>query len=166
MNLGGISMENHRTDTRITLDAELVMTLRVDCPEEDRLVVGGNDWGYLRVIQIRGGHFEGERLRGRVVPGGADWNLGVGGDSEESVNSRTVFAKYLLQTDDGVYIAIENLGYKHVDNSQNTRIQTTPSFHAPRGKYEWLNYGVYVGSLSSSVKDGVRGIDIVIYKML
>ena len=159
-------MENHRTDTRITLDAELVMTLRVDCPEEDRLVVGGNDWGYLRVIQIRGGPCEGERRRGRVVPGGAAWNLGVGGDSEESVNSRTVFAKYLLQTDDGVYIAIENLGYKHVDNSQNTRIQTTPSFHAPRGKYEWLNFGVYVGSLSSSVKDGVRGVDITIYKML
>ncbi len=63
----------------VQLDAELVMELRADCPEEDRLVVGGNDWGYLKVIQIKGGHFEGEKLRGRVVPGGADWNMGVGG---------------------------------------------------------------------------------------
>lgn len=59
----------------VQLDAELVMELRADCPEEDRLVVGGNDWGYLKVIQIKGGHFEGEKLRGRVVPGGADWNM-------------------------------------------------------------------------------------------
>ena len=36
----------------VQLDAELVMELRADCPEEDRLVVGGNDWGYLKVIQI------------------------------------------------------------------------------------------------------------------
>ena len=69
----------------VQLDAELVMELRADCPEEDRLVVGGNDWGYLKVIQIKGGHFEGEKLRGRVVPGGADWNMGVGGDTEDTV---------------------------------------------------------------------------------
>ena len=62
--------------------------------------------------------------------------------TEESVHSRTVFAKYLLQTDDGVYIAIENLGYKYVEQEKNSVIQTRPSFHAPRGKYEWLNYGV------------------------
>lgn len=151
---------------RVQLDAELVMELRADCPEEDRLVVGGNDWGYLKVIQIKGGHFEGKKLRGRVVAGGADWNLGVGGDSEDTVHSRTVFAKYLLQTDDGVYIAIENLGYKYVDPKKNTVIQTRPSFHAPRGKYEWLNYGVYVASLSGSTIDGVHGVDIKIYKML
>jgi hypothetical protein len=72
----------------------------------------------------------------------------------------------LLQTDDGIYIAIENLGYKHGDNYLNPTIQTRPSFHAPRGKYEWLNYGVYVASLSGSTKEGVRGVDIKIYKML
>lgn len=53
----------------VQLDAELVMELRADCPEEDRLVVGGNDWGYLKVIQIKGGHFEGEKLRGRDCTG-------------------------------------------------------------------------------------------------
>lgn len=151
---------------KVQLDAELVMEIRAECPEEDRLVVGGNDWGFLKVIQIKGGHFKGEKLRGRVVAGGADWNLGVGGDSEATIQSRTVFAKYLLQTDDGVYIAIENLGHKYVDNAKNTLIQTTPSFHAPRGRYDWLNYGVYVGSLSGSTVDGVGGVDIKIYKML
>lgn len=56
------------------------------------LVVGGNDWGFLKVIQIKGGYFDGEKLRGRVVPGGADWNMGVGGDTEESV----ILELYLL----------------------------------------------------------------------
>ena len=77
-----------------------------------------------------------------------------------------MFAKYLLQTDDGVYIAIENLGYKYTRQEKNTLIQTCPSFHAPRGRYEWLNYGGYVGSLSGSTVDGVRGVDIKIYKMM
>lgn len=144
------------------LDAELIMELRVDCPE--RLEVGANDWGYLRTIMISGGYFHG-KLNGRVVPGGADWNMGYGGDSQETVTSATVFAKYLLQTDDGVYIAIENLGYKS-RVFENSVIQTMPSFHAPRGKYEWLNYGVYVGSLSGSEKDGIQGVDIKIYKMM
>lgn len=148
------------------LNAELVMELRADCPEEDRLVVGGNDWGYLKVIQIKGGYFKGEKLKGQVISGGADWNLGVGGNHEDTVCSRRVFAKYLLQTDDGVYIAIENLGNKYADNEKNTEIQTSPSFFAPRGKYEWLNYGVYVASLSGSTREGVRGVDIKIYKML
>ena len=34
---------------------------------------------------------------------------------------------------------------------------TTPRFFAPAGRYEWLNYGAYVGALSGSVKDGVGG---------
>lgn len=142
------------------------MELRAICPEEDRLVVGGNDWGYLKVIQISGGCFVGKRLRGRVISGGADWNMGVGGGSEDTVHSRTVFAKYLLQTDDGVYIGIENLGHKYVEPEKNTFIQTCPTFHAPRGNYEWLNYGVYVASLSGSTVAGVRGVDIKIYKMM
>ncbi|MFQ9702835.1 MAG: hypothetical protein ACLR0U_12655 [Enterocloster clostridioformis] len=44
---------------------------------------------------------------------------------------------------------------------------TTPRFFAPAGRYEWLNYGAYVGALfGRSVKDGVGGVDIVIYRML
>ena len=151
---------------KVQLDAEEVMEIHAVCPEEDRLTVGGNDWGFLRVIQIKGGYFKGEKLNGRIIPGGADWNIGVGGDTEDTVHSRTVFAKYLLQTDDGVYIAIENLGYKYTDQEKNTVIQTRPSFHAPRGKYEWLNYGVYVASLCGRIENGIRGVDIKIYKMM
>ncbi len=149
-------------DNLVKLDAQLVCELRVDCPEQ--IVVGDNDWGWLRVIPIIGGHFHG-MINGTVVPGGADWNLGVNGCNRETVTSATVFAKYLLKTDDGVYIAIENLGYESRVNPDPV-IHTNPSFHAPRGKYEWLNYGVYVGSLDSAIVDGVDGVNIKIYRML
>lgn len=145
------------------LGAIHVMNLRVACAE--RPVVGGNDYGYLKVIQISGGNFKGAKISGTVVPGGADWNMGFGGLEETEVRSRIVFAKYLLKTDDDVYIAIENLGYKHVQNEQ-PHIVTTPRFHAPKGKYDWLNYGVFVGSLESAEVDGVRGVNIHIYQML
>ncbi len=70
------------------LDAELVMELKVDCPE--RLEVGANDFGYLRAILITEGRFEGEKIRGEVVPGGADWNMGFGGVSVDTVTSARV----------------------------------------------------------------------------
>ncbi|MBW9171564.1 DUF3237 domain-containing protein [Clostridium estertheticum] len=144
------------------LDAELIMELKVDCAE--RLEVGKNDFGYLRAIMISGGSFEGEKLRGEIIPGGADWNMGYGGDSVDTITSVKVFAKYLLKTDYGCYIAIENLGYKS-KVKENSEIATMPSFHAPRGKYEWLNYGVYVASLNPA-KEGIRGVRIKVYKML
>lgn len=147
------------------LKAEKVMQIRADCPDDKRLWVGKNDFGLLRAICITGGSFHGERVNGNVVPGGADWNTGFGGDSPEKFTSVDVFAKYLLKTDDGVYIAVENSG-KRDKTKEQPYIVTTPKFFAPKGKYEWLNYGAYVGALSGSVKDGINGVDIVIYRML
>lgn len=147
----------------VSLEAELIMELEVLCP--DRPEVGGNETGFLKVIQITGGTFKGEKLSGKVVPGGADWNLSYGDYKENNVIGRKVFAKYLLQTDDGIYIAIENLGYRLNDGSTPV-IATNPSFFAPEGKYHFLNYGVYVGSLEGKDFDGVRGVHIKIYKML
>jgi len=146
----------------VKLDAELIMEVRVDCPE--RLVVGDTDFGFLRVIPIIGGFFSG-KLNGKVIPVGADWNNSLGEGRMENKASCQVFAKYLLQTNDGVYIAIENLGYRDKSKMEPT-IKTTPSFHAPKGKYEWLNYGVYVGSLAPSTVNDVAGVDLKIYKML
>lgn len=75
-----------------------------------------------------------------------------------------MFAKYLLQTDDGVYIAIENRG-RNNKKAAAPHIMTRLTFFAPRGKYEFLNYGVYVGALKSTQIDGVSGVEIKVYKM-
>lgn len=149
----------------VSLKAREIMQLWVHCPEEARLCVGENDFGLLRAICITGGHFSGEALNGQVVPGGADWNTGFGGSTPETFTSAELFAKYLLKTDDGVYIAVENTARRD-KTRPSPYVVTTPKFTAPRGKYEWLNYGVYVANLVGEERDGIKGVYITVYQML
>lgn len=137
----------------MTLDAELIMKLQVQCEKE--MEVRNDGSGFLRVIPIVGGTFEG-KISGEIVPGGADWN------TEREDGTARVFAKYLLKTNDGEFIAIENEG--KINFKENGFIKTTPRFQADlSGKYSWLNYGVYVGSLEGGKKEGQ--VEITIYKI-
>jgi len=139
----------------MNLAAELITELNIECVKE--LDVGKSLDGYLRVIGIVGGTFSG-KISGTIVPGGADWST----QKQEKIGH--VFAKYLLQTNDGEYIAIENSGV--IDFTDNSSIiKTTPKFTANyHGKYGWLNEGVYVGSLEEGkVPSSVK---VKIYKML
>ena len=139
------------------LNAEKIMTIFVTCAPS--LDVGASTEGVLRVIPIVGGDFEGQNIKGTVVSGGADWNTSI----SDTVSH--VFAKYLLKTDDGYYIAIENAGI--IDNTNTTaKIKTTPKFIVNKdSKYSWLNTGVYVGSLEGA-KDPKYLVEIHIYRML
>jgi hypothetical protein len=144
-----------REPSPIHLPADEIMRLRVQVSAPK--VVGQTGQGRLQVIPIIGGTFTGKGLSGTVVPGGADWNTA----REDGISH--VFAKYLLQTSDGEYIAIENEGL--IDWHSESIIKTRPTFAADAtGKYRDLNCGVYVGELSATpgVKDSV---DIVIYRL-
>lgn len=136
------------------LDAELIIKLQVQCEKE--MEVRNDGSGFLRVIPIVGGTFEG-KISGEIVPGGADWN------TEREDGTAHVFAKYLLKTDDGEFIAIENEG--KINFKESGFIKTVPRFQADlSGKYAWLNYGVYAGSLEGGKKEGQ--VEITIYKLL
>ena len=88
--------------------------------------------------------------------GGADWNT----THNDGVSH--VFAKYLLLTDDGEYIAIENEVF--IDSKFEATIKTKPTFVANKeGKYSFLNHGVFVGSLYR-LPDSKDMVDIVIYR--
>jgi len=134
----------------VQLGAEEILKINVICSKP--LEVGKDSRGTLKVIPIEGGHFEGV-INGIVVSGGADWNT-------EWSEGAHVFAKYLLKTDDGQYIAIENEGI--ILNDKST-VKTTPRFRTEgSGKYGWLNYGVYAGSLKGK---SAEEVEIIIYKM-
>jgi hypothetical protein len=75
----------------INLLAEEVMRLRVKISKPE--IVGPVADGTLQVIPIVGGIFSGEKIRGTVVSGGADWN------TTHNDGIAHVFAKYLLLTD-------------------------------------------------------------------
>jgi hypothetical protein len=122
--------------------------------------------GQRRIIPITGGTFRGPRIRGEVVSGGWDWNL------SRSDGASTVEAAYYLKTDDGVLIRIVNRGVgaggpPATDETTGERffMFTHPSFEAPVGKYDWLNRGMFVGTLGAR-KDARNAVLIRLFRLV
>ncbi len=115
--------------------------------------LGDTPQGRRRIIGITGGRFAGERLSGRVLPGGADWQL-IRPDGVADLDAR-----YTLETADGALIYVRNRGYRHgppevlqqlssgidVDASLYY-MRTTPWFETGDARYAWLNRMVCVAS--------------------
>ena len=123
--------------------------------------LGEGPRGRRRIIPITGGTLSGERLSGRILPGGADWQI-VCADGLSQLEAR-----YTLETDDGALIYVRNVGLRHgpadvlaklaagepVDPSRYY-MRTTPSFETGAERYRWLNRIVCVAT-------GVRRKDAV-----
>jgi hypothetical protein len=108
------------------------------------LSVGASKRGTRNVIPITGGTVSG-RVNGRIVPGGADYQL-IGATAR-------LDARYLLQTDDGVYIVVRNRGAFG---------RLTPVFEtASSGPYHYLNTGRF-SSGDPQLQPG--GVKIVFYE--
>ena len=108
--------------------------------------------GARTMIPITGGTVAGPRIKGVILSGGWDWQLG-------SKNGCTaVRADYMIRTDDGITINVLNRGSICGSFSPESPAMTSPAFEAPLGKYEWLNRGAYIGTLEpiSSVSSAVR----------
>jgi hypothetical protein len=115
--------------------------------------LGDTPQGRRRIIGITGGRFSGERLSGRVLPGGADWQV-IRADGVADLDAR-----YTLETGDGALIYVRNRGYRHgpadvlkklslgeaVDPSLYY-MRTTPSFETGDARYSWLNRMVCVAT--------------------
>ena len=110
------------------------------------LFLGETPYGERRIINITGGSFSGARLAGRILAGGADWQLLRRDGSAE------VEARYTLETADGALIYLTNWGYRHGPsevmsrlaagdqvNPQDYYFRTTPRFETGSKKYAWLN---------------------------
>jgi len=115
--------------------------------------LGDTPQGRRRIIGITGGRFSGERLSGRVLPGGADWQV-IRADGVADLDAR-----YTLETADGALIYVRNRGYRHGPAEVLARIakgetvdpalyymRTTPSFETGAARYAWLNRLVCVAT--------------------
>jgi hypothetical protein len=119
----------------------------------DPTVVGQVPAGLRRIIDIIGGTFEGPRLEGEVLPGGADWQL-IADDGFTDVDAR-----YTLRTDDGHLIYVTNIGIRHappdvisrlnagevVDQSQ-IYFRAVPKFETAAPELEWLMRSIFVAT--------------------
>jgi Protein of unknown function (DUF3237) len=75
----------------------------VDTP----LSVGDVGKGARRFVSIAGGEASGPKLKGKVLPGGGDWQT-IRDDGVAELEAR-----YTLQTDDGALIFVRNYGLRH-----------------------------------------------------
>src|SRR2546421_10502991 len=87
------------------MDSRLLMMLQVK-------VAGAQQFGTVAhgprlTAPITDGHFEGPRLRGKVLPGGGDWTL-LRGDGVLELDLRLT-----LETDDGALIHMTSFGVRH-----------------------------------------------------
>jgi hypothetical protein len=142
---------------------EFVAEARVSV--DKMLIVGDSSHGLRRIVPILGGTVEGPRFRGRVVPGGADWQF-VRPDGVLELE-----AKYTLESHDGVLIMVTNTGLRHGPGDVLERIargedvdpseyyfRTTPKFEAPVGSpYEWMNKSVFVCGCAREASTAVVG---------
>jgi hypothetical protein len=121
----------------------LLMTLRV--VTAPALTVGAVPHGTRTIYPITGGDFEGPRLRGKVLPGGADWVL-LRADGMLELDLRIT-----LETDDGALIHMTFEGLRDMSCGQlvdppRSYFRTVPRFETAAPKYAFLNELIAVGS--------------------
>jgi len=120
---------------------------------------GETPFGDRNIVPITGGVFSGPNIRGKVMPGGWDWQLVT------KTGCRSIHADYFLQTDDGAVINVVNAGTSCAKPGSNIRFFTTPTFEAPLGPHAWLNGGAYIGTLELAKLDGKPAVHIRFYQV-
>ncbi len=109
-------------------------------------IIGATPWCDRRVGEITGGVFEGERLRGKILPGGSDWQ------TVRTDGAWTLDVRLVMQTDDGQLIGMTYKGMRHGPQPVMDRIargetvspseyylRAAPFFETSSPKYGWLN---------------------------
>ena len=69
--------------------------------------LGRTPYGERRVVGILGGSVRGERLNGRILPGGADWQI-VRGDGATDIQAR-----YTIESETGGTVMVQSDGLRH-----------------------------------------------------
>ncbi len=116
------------------------------------MVVGHTRLGRRQFIPIKGGKIAGE-INGNIIDGGADSQI-------IRANGRTdLSARYVIETNDGELIYIENNGIRQVSerfrdraskgeiiDPEHVYFRTVPTFETSSEKYEWLENSLFVGA--------------------
>jgi hypothetical protein len=114
--------------------------------------IGNVAHGRRRIVAITGGTFSGNGLKGRILPGGADWQI-VHEDGFTELDTR-----YTLETDKGELIYVQNAGVRHaapdvikkllagetVDPSL-VYFRTVPKFETSAKALQHLTRSIFVG---------------------
>jgi hypothetical protein len=100
--------------------------------------IGATPQGQRAIWPITGGTFEGDRLRGKVLAGGADWTT-VRSDGVVELDLRIT-----LETDDGALVHMTFVGMRD-DVAGRGYFRTLPRFETAAPQYAFLNRVIAVG---------------------
>jgi hypothetical protein len=87
------------------LSAKPIFTIDADL--EAIMSLGRTPAGERRIIGIRGGTVRGRKFNGRVLPGGADWQV-VRADGAADIKAR-----YTIESDAGARVLVDSVGLRH-----------------------------------------------------
>ena len=133
----------------IALDFAFSAKVMVAAPLE----LGATHLGQRRIIAITGGTIEGPRLFGKVLAGGADWQI-IRADGTAELEAR-----YTIAAEDGTLISVVNRGFRHGPPEVMRALaagepvdpgayyfRCTPSFETAAPAHQWLTRTVFVAS--------------------
>jgi hypothetical protein len=108
--------------------------------------------GRRRIIDITGGVVDGPVVKGKVRPGGADWQI-VRADGFTELDTR-----YTIETDKGQLIYVQNPGVRHAPPDVMKKLlagemvdpalvyfRTQPKFETSAPELQWLTRSLFVG---------------------
>ena len=132
------------------------LTVQVAAPIEAGNVTGLNSRGKRRIIPITGGRLDGPQLQGRVLPGGADFQIVV------SDTCADLDARYLIELDgahQGEHIFVQNRALRRGSAEDVARLvrgepvdpqaiyfRCVPSFEVSCAALQWLTQSVFIGT--------------------
>ena len=130
-----------------------LMTLRLaTAPTQN---IGAGPHGTRVTFPITGGSFEGDRLRGKVLPGGDDWTV------KRSDGVVELDLRITLETDDGALIYMTFEGIRDDAARGAPYFRTVPRFETAEAKYSFLNRLLAVGTGQTRADGVVHAISSV-----
>lgn len=110
------------------------------------VVLGETALGHRQYIGITGGTVAGPRLKGRVVPGGFDFQL-----TYKASDCTQLSADYFLQAEDGTSIHVLNEG---LSCPGGERAIFRPKLEAPaNGAHAWMTRATFVATLDLEMRN-------------
>lgn len=133
-----------------TLEHVCDLAVTIDPPIE----VGHTPSGLRRMIPISGGVVRGPRLNGRVLPGGADFQLIVAQGTQAQLDAR-----YVIELDDGSRVFVQNTALRVASAEISQRImrgepvdpaavyfRCQPRLESSAPAWAWLSESQFVGT--------------------
>lgn len=126
------------------LGKEPIFTIHAEL--EAIMNLGQTPYGERRIIGISGGTVRGPRLTGRILPGGADWQI-IRADGAADIQAR-----YTIESDAGARILVSSDGLRHGPPDVMERLargdsidpgqyyfRTAMRFETADASLDWLN---------------------------